>query len=99
MISETFHCKLCGKKMKAKGNFNIDVLFYFSLLKSHLYFFFHCLKNHYKEIPNKKRFFLLAIKHFLIDLIKVIVFSILFLIRVLLFPLYAFLKYWIYFDD
>ena len=97
MISETFHCKFCGKKMKAKGN--IEVVFYFSLLKSNLYFFFHCLKNHYKEIPNKKRFFLLAIKHFLIDLIKVIVFSILFLIRVLLFPLYAFLKYWIYFDD
>ena len=97
MISETFNCKLCGKKFEAKGN--IEVVFYFSLLKSNLYSFFHCLKNHYKEIPNKKRFFLLAIKHFLIDLIKVIVFSILFLIRVLLFPLYAFLKYWIYFDD
>lgn len=97
MISETTTCKLCGKKIEAKGN--IDVVFYFSLLKLDIYFFFHCLKNHYKEIPNKKRFFLLAIKHFLIDLIKVIVFSILFLIRVLLFPLYAFLKYWIYFDD
>ena len=97
MISETFHCKLCGKKIEAKGN--IEVVFYFSLLKLDIYFFFHCLKNHYKEIPNKKRFFLSTIKHFLIDLIKVIVFSILFLIRVLLFPLYAFLKYWIYFDD
>ena len=97
MISETSHCKICGKKMEAKGN--IEVVFYFSLLKVDLYFFFHCLKNHYKEIPNKKRFFLSTIKHFLIDLIKVIVFSILFLIRVLLFPLYAFLKYWIYFDD
>ena len=90
-------CKYCGKKMKAKGN--LEVVFYFSLLKLDIYFFFHCLKNHYKEIPNKKRFFLSTIKHFLIDLIKVIVFSILFLIRVLLFPLYAFLKYWIYFDD
>ena len=97
MISETFNCKFCDKKMKAEGN--LEVVFYFSSLKSNLYFFFHCLKNHYKEIPNKKRFFLSAIKHFLIDLIKVIVFSILFLIRVLLFPLYAFLKYWIYFDD
>ena len=97
MISETFNCKYCGKKMKAKGN--LEVVFYFSLLKLDIYFFFHCLKNHYKEIPNKKRFFLSTIKHFLIDLIKVIVFSILFLIRVLLFPLYAFLKYWIYFDD
>ena len=97
MISETTTCKLCGKKVEAKGN--IEVVFYFSSLKSNLYFFFHCLKNHYKEIPNKKRFFLSTIKQFLIDLIKVIVFSILFLIRVLLFPLYAFLKYWIYFDD
>ena len=97
MISETCHCKLCGKKFEAKGN--IEVVFYFSLLKSNLYSFFHCLKNHYKEIPNKKRFFLSTIKYFLIDLVKVIVFSILFLIRVLLFPLYAFLKYWIYFDD
>ena len=97
MISETFNCKFCGKKMEAKGN--LEVVFYFSLLKLDIYFFFHCLKNHYKEIPNKKRFFLSTIKHFLIDLIKVIVFSILFLIRVLLFPLYAFLKYWIYFDD
>ena len=97
MISEICHCKFCGKKMKAKGN--LEVVFYFSLLKLDIYFFFHCLKNHYKEIPNKKRFFLSTIKHFLIDLIKVIVFSILFLIRVLLFPLYAFLKYWIYFDD
>ena len=97
MISETFNCKFCGKKMKAKVN--LEVVFYFSLLKLDIYFFFHCLKNHYKEIPNKKRFFLSTIKHFLIDLIKVIVFSILFLIRVLLFPLYAFLKYWIYFDD
>ena len=97
MISETFNCKFCGKKMKAKGN--LEVVFYFSLLKLDVYFFFHCLKNHYKEIPNKKRFFLSTIKHFLIDLIKVIVFSILFFIRVLLFPLYAFLKYWIYFDD
>ena len=97
MISEICHCKLCGKKIEAKGN--IEVVFYFSLLKLDIYFFFHCLKNHYKEIPNKKRFFLSTIKHFLIDLIKVIVFSILFLIRVLLFPLYAFLKYWIYFDD
>ena len=97
MISETFNCKFCGKKMEAKGN--LEVVFYFSLLKIDIYFFFHCLKNHYKEIPNKKRFFLSTIKHFLIDLIKVIVFSILFLIRVLLFPLYAFLKYWIYFDD
>ena len=97
MISEICHCKLCGKKFEAKGN--LEVVFYFSSLKSNLYFFFHCLKNHYKEIPNKKRFFLSTIKHFLIDLIKVIVFSILFLIRVLLFPLYAFLKYWIYFDD
>ena len=96
MISETFTCKFCGKKFKAKGN--IEVVFYFSLLKTNLYSFFHCLRNHYKEIPNKKRFFLLAIKHFLIDLIKVIVFSILFLIRVLLLPLYMFLKYWIYFD-
>ena len=97
MISETFNCKFCDKKMKAKGN--LEVVFYFSLLKVNIYFFFHCLKNHYKEIPNKKRFFLSTIKYFLIDLIKVIVFSILFLIRVLLFPLYAFLKYWIYFDD
>ena len=97
MISEICHCKFCGKKMKAKGN--LEVMFYFSLLRIDIYFFFHCLKNHYKEIPNKKRFFLSTIKHFLIDLIKVIVFSILFLIRVLLFPLYAFLKYWIYFDD
>ena len=97
MISETFNCKFCGKKMKAKSN--LEVVFYFSSLKSNLQFIFHCLKNHYKEIPNKKRFFLSTIKHFLIDLIKVIVFSILFLIRVLLFPLYMFLKYWIYFDD
>ena len=97
MISETFNCKFCDKKMKAKGN--LEVVFYFSLLRIDIYFFFHCLKNHYKEIPNKKRFFLSTIKHFLIDLIKAIVFSILFLIRVLLFPLYAFLKYWIYFDD
>ena len=97
MISEICHCKFCGKKMKAKGN--LEVMFYFSLLRIDIYFFFHCLKNHYKEIPNKKRFFLSTIKHFLIDLIKVIVFSILFFIRVLLFPLYAFLKYWIYFDD
>ena len=97
MISETFNCKFCGKKMEAKGN--LEVVFYFSLLKIDIYFFFHCLKNHYKEISNKKRFFLSTIKYFLIDLIKVIVFSILFLIRVLLFPLYAFLKYWIYFDD
>lgn len=96
MINETFNCKLCGKKFKAKGN--IEVVFYFSLLKTNLYYFFHCLRNHYKEIPNKKRFFFSAIKHFLIDLIKVIVFSILFLIRVLLLPLYMFLKYWIYFD-
>ena len=97
MISETFNCKFCDKKMKAKGN--LEVVFYFSLLRIDIYFFFHCLKNHYKEIPNKKRFFLSTIKHFLIDLIKAIVFSILFLIRVLLFPLYACLKYWIYFDD
>ena len=96
MINETFNCKLCGKKFKAKGN--IEVVFYFSLLKTNLYYFFHCLMNHYKEIPNKKIFFSSAIKHFLIDLIKVIVFSILFLIRVLLLPLYMFLKYWIYFD-
>ena len=56
MISETFNCKFCGKKMKAKGN--LEVVFYFSLLKIDIYFFFHCLKNHYKEIQNKKRFFL-----------------------------------------
>lgn len=38
MISETSRCKLCGKKMEAKGN--IEVMFYFSLLKLDLYSFF-----------------------------------------------------------
>ena len=39
MISETFNCKFCGKKMKAKSN--LEVVFYFSLLKLDIYLYFH----------------------------------------------------------
>ena len=54
MISETTICKLCGKKIEAKGN--IDVVFYFSLLKSNLYSFFTVWKIIIKKFRIKKDF-------------------------------------------
>lgn len=94
MISEVTICKLCGRKFEAKGC--TEALFYFSSLKVDLCLFIHCVKEHYNEIPSKKRFMTIFIKMFLLDLLKVIVYSDILIIRIILFPLYAFLKFCVY---
>ena len=94
MISEVTICKLCGRKFEAKGC--TEALFYFSSLKVDLCCFIHCIKEHRNKIPSKKRFITGFIKNFLLDLLKAIVYSDILIIRIILYPLYAFLKIWVY---
>ena len=89
MTTYTAHCKFCGKKYEIKSNWIPDEILDLIIEIKH---FFHTIRHHYKECGFKKlakAFFRILKNAFkcigiaLIDLIRVILYPIYFLLDLL----------------
>ena len=79
-------CKFCGKSYDWRGpSIFSDVVDHFQVLRC----FFHIVFHHWREVPNKCGACWSAFKHFLFLLL----YSVLFVLRVLSFALYP--LYWV----